>query len=398
MRATELLHDLLDDACQSIDSRLKRVLFESAETLTRCKQLSIASLGRSLSRKAKVKHNIKCIDRLFGNKTLHSKNTLFYQAMARQLIKDNRRPVIIIDWSGLTPCGAYHFLRASITTHGRSLTLYDQAYPLKSYMNNETHKQFLMTLKKIIPDVCTPIIMTDAGFRNPWFQLIRNFGWDFIGRIRNKTQYRKVNEPLWKPIKTLYLMATRQTSYVGNVFLSKSNSLNCYFYLKSQEKKNRVKRNLAGKKIQCSVSKKHEKRENEPWLLASSLSPQEISENEITMLYKKRMQIEESFRDLKNTRNGFGLRHCRSFSAERLNVALLIASLAMLVLWIIGVAAKNSNVHYSFQANTEKNRNILSNFMIGWQALMRDDIQLTKKELMTAFDIIISSAIEKAIC
>lgn len=38
-------------------------------------------------------------------------------------------------------------------------------------------------------------------------------------------------------------------------------------------------------------------------------------------MYRKRMQIEY---DLKNTRNGFGLRHCRSYQADRLNVALLI--------------------------------------------------------------------------
>lgn len=375
MRVTELLHNLLDDACKSIDARLKRILFESAESLTRCKQLSITSLGRSLSRTSKVKHNIKSVDRLFGNKTLHLKNIIFYRAMAQLLIKDNIRPVIIVDWSGLTPCGAYHFLRASITSNGRSLTLYDQAYPLSSYMNHKTHTQFLNTLKSIIPDKCTPIIMTDAGFRNPWFELLKMFGWDFIGRVRNETQYCKEGEYKWNPIKTLYSIATRQAFCIGSVFLSKSSSLRCFFYLKKQQKKNRIKKNLIGKKIQCSVSKKHEKRENEPWLIASSLSPNEVSANQIIYLYSKRMQIEEAFRDLKNTRNGFGLRHCRSFSANRLSVALLIGSLATLILWAVGVAAKIKNLHYSFQSNTEKNKNVLSNFIIGWQVLIRNDIR-----------------------
>jgi hypothetical protein len=67
MRATQLLHDLLDNTCQSIDKRNRKTIFAAAETLTRCKQLSIATLGRSLNRPAKVKHTIKCIDRLFGN-------------------------------------------------------------------------------------------------------------------------------------------------------------------------------------------------------------------------------------------------------------------------------------------------------------------------------------------
>ena len=36
MRAAKLLHDLLDNACQSIDKRLRRTLFEASETLAHC--------------------------------------------------------------------------------------------------------------------------------------------------------------------------------------------------------------------------------------------------------------------------------------------------------------------------------------------------------------------------
>lgn len=88
------------------------------------------------------------------------------------------------------------------------------------------------------------------------------------------------------------------------------------------------------------MSKKHEKGAREPWLIASSLSPQEISAEEIMQLYKKRMHIEQAFRDLKNTRNGFGLRQSRTFKVERLNILLLIGAVAMLLLWLIGTAVK----------------------------------------------------------
>lgn len=76
MHAAQLLHDLLDNTCQSIDKRIRKTLFSAAETLMRCKQLSIATLGRSLDRFAKVKHTIKCIDRLFGNRALHAHRKL----------------------------------------------------------------------------------------------------------------------------------------------------------------------------------------------------------------------------------------------------------------------------------------------------------------------------------
>lgn len=382
MRAAKLLHDLLDNACQSIDKRLRRTLFEAAETLAHCKHLSIATLGRHLPRKAKVKHTIKCMDRLFGNDSLKKRADVIYGGMAAHLLNGQKRPCIIIDWSGLTPCGAFHFLRASLALNGRSLTLYDQAYPLSEYCKERVHKSFLLQLKKIIPAGCNPIILTDAGFRNSWFQAIRELGWDFIGRVRNKTHYCMRNESEWKPIKSLYIKATMKPTFIGDIQLAQHNPISCYFHLVKQEKKYREKRNLIGKKVRCSSSIKHEIRENEPWLIATSLCIEDFNSNLVIATYKKRMQIEEAFRDLKNTRNGFGLRHCRSFRVERLNVALLIASLAMLVLWIFGNAAKQKNLHHSYQANTERRSNVLSVILIGWQMLIRGEIKFKRSELM----------------
>jgi hypothetical protein len=393
MHARKLLHSLLDKACKSIDKRLRTILFSAAETLIFCKQLSIANLGRSLQRSAKVKHKIKCIDRLFGNERLHRQRKYFYKSMAGLLVSGNKRPVIIVDWSGLTPCGNYYFLSASLAVNGRALTLYENAYPLKEYVSQRTHRQFLKTLYEILPKDCIPIIITDAGFRNTWFKRVIGMKWDFIGRVRNKTQYREKDKEVWIPIKALYKQATLKARYMGQVVLSKSNPLLSHFYLMKQRKKHRIKKNLAGKKVQCSSSKKHAKSAKEPWLVASSLSPEEWSAIEVMLIYKKRMQIEETFRDLKNTRNGLGLRHCRSFNANRLNVALLIAALAMVALWLFGIAAKQKGIHYSFQSNTEKRRNILSNFIIGWQVLIEGEIQFRKKELMDALAFISSSAV-----
>jgi hypothetical protein len=384
MHAAKLLHTLLDKSCESIDKRLSSTLFESVEALTRCKQLSIVSIGRSLNRSALVKHNIKRIDRLFGNKSLHKKNIIFYRGISHQVLKNNLNPLIVIDWSGLTPCGAYHFLSASVTVKGRTLTLYDQAYPLDECYKNKTHQVFLKMLKSLLPDDCKPIIVTDAGFRNTWFKLVKHMGWDFVGRVRNTTHYRKEESNIWSPIKELYQKAAYKASYIGEAVLAKCNPLSCHFYLSKQRKKYRVKRNLIGKKVQCSASKRHEKRENEPWLIVSSLSVENVSANDIMLIYKKRMQIEESFRDLKNTRYGLGLRHCRSYQTDRLNVALLVATLAMLALWLFGTAAKLRKLHYTFQTNTIKNRDVLSCMFVGWQVLLRNEIKFKKNEMVLA--------------
>ena len=147
MRAAKLLHDLLGNACKSIDKRIRHTLFEAAETLAHCKHLSVVALGRHLGRKIKVKHSIKCMDRLFSNYSLQEKASIVYGGMVEHLLKGHQNPAILVDWSGLTPCGAFHFLRASIAIQGRSLTLYDQAYPLADYNKEKTHRSFLKKLR-----------------------------------------------------------------------------------------------------------------------------------------------------------------------------------------------------------------------------------------------------------
>lgn len=389
MQSAQLLHDFFAKACLSIDKRITHTLFQASEALTRSKNLSLTILGRTLDREAQVKNKIKCMDRLFGNEVLHSKRNIYYQAVINLLLDDNLRPVIIIDWSGLTPCGAYHFLRASIVSQGRAITLLEKAFPLKEVFKLKTHQDFLDNLKKIIPKNCKPIVVTDAGFRNSWFRYIEKLQWDYVGRVRNNTKYFSESMP-WQSIKTIYDTATSKPSYKGKVLLAQHNPLVCHFYLIKQPKKYRVKRNLVGKKVRCSSSLKHEVRENEPWLIASSIDQREMSALAIINLYKKRMQIEESFRDLKNMRNGLGLRHCRSFKVERLDVALLIAALATLILWILGLAAKLKDLHVSFQSNTEKRRAVLSIFYIGWQVLINKS-RFKKKEIKAAIKLMVAS-------
>lgn len=371
MHISKLLHKVFTSTSKSIDKRLHRTLLEAAYTLSDCKHLSIAGLGRCLVSKTKVKYTIKRMDRLFGNPRLHARRHYYYQTMVNLLIGTNTRPVVIIDWSGLTRCGEYHFLRASVPVGGRALVIWESTYRERDYLSRQAHRRFIRELKALLPKDCCPIIITDAGFRGPWFQLVLKQGWDFVGRVRNRTQCRETGEKTWLPVKNLYGKASRTAQYLFFGLLARANPVAGHFYLVRGARQHRKRKNLRGKKIQCSVSLKHEKREREPWLIVSSLPPDDYTPIQVMILYKKRMQIEEAFRDLKNTRNGFSLRHCRSFDTGRLNVALLIAAIAMLLLWTVGIMAKREQHHRLFQANTVRHRNVLSVFTIGWQYLKR---------------------------
>ncbi|WP_249364797.1 hypothetical protein [Pseudoalteromonas rubra] len=55
------------------------------------------------------------------------------------------------------------------------------------------------------------------------------------------------------------------------------------------------------------------------------------------------MQIEESFRDLKSPQYGMGLRHSKSRRPNRLDILRLLALLATIILWWIGLHAQHTN-------------------------------------------------------
>ena len=100
------------------------------------------------------------------------------------------------------------------------------------------------------------------------------------------------------------------------------------------------------------------------------------------------MQIEENFRDMKNTRWGFCLRETRTKNAHRLSILVLIGTLAHLAIWLIGRAGQRKNLHFKFQANTVRDHKVLSTPFLGSQILLNGkfpirapDIRHAKREL-----------------
>ncbi len=121
MHFERLLNKVFAHKSIGVDKRLHRTLLGAAKTLCECRHLSITGLGRHFRSRVAVKSVIKRMDRLFGNARLHHKREQYYQVMTRLLVGTQSRPVIIVDWSGLTRCGETHFLRASVPVGGRAL-------------------------------------------------------------------------------------------------------------------------------------------------------------------------------------------------------------------------------------------------------------------------------------
>ncbi|MFM2487006.1 transposase [Celerinatantimonas yamalensis] len=95
----------------------------------------------------------------------------------------------------------------------------------------------------------------------------------------------------------------------------------------------------------------------EPWLLVTNVPHSILNQVQLTRLYAKRMQIEESFRDLKSTSYGIALRHNRTRCTKRLSILLLIALLAEILMGWNGLIAVQAKWHLTFKptvSNTEK--------------------------------------------
>ena len=386
MHASELLHNQILKSCPEIHKVRLDTLMRVVDTVANGASLAITTIGRHLSSNTITKYDIKRVDRLVGNGLLHAERHQYYQLAAYHAVGQQQEPIILVDWSGMTPCGAYHMLRASIPTCGRSVTIYEEVHPEAKYNNSQVNTRFLERLKDILPENCKPIIVTDSGFKNPWFNAVEKMGWDYVGRVRGNVQYAEKGSKKWLGCKSLFSTACLRGKYVGEIRIAKSNPINCHAYLIKNKKKNRVKKNLRGKKVKCSQSQKHAKGGNEPWLLVTSLPHKSKNKSRAFKIYRKRMEIEEGFRDTKSTHYGIGLNENRTMEKMRLENLLLIGMLGTLLLWLIGFATKAKDLHYRYQANTIKKRNVLSLVSIGRQVLWKQDIKLTKAELLDALE------------
>ena len=381
MQVTDSLTQILQSRCPMIHAARLTALMTNVDSLIQGQRLTVTGLGRHSSRPTSRKHAIKQSDRLIGNSHLVKERIAIYRAIIHSLINPQTRPLITVDWSDYTYDRRWIFLRASIPVGGRALTLYEEVHPLKCYGNSAIQRQFLTTLQSLLPDKVVPILVTDAGFIGPWFREVLSLGWDYIGRIRQNLLYRDNEEAPWQRCIALYLKANRKPTYYGEIELAKRQPLPCHLHLYHHKPKGRHKRTLAGKRSQRKVSNANALRETSPWLIVTSLCPDEYPALKVMQCYRTRMQIEQSFRDIKNTRMGLSLRQTRSRSKERLGNLLLVGMLASICIWLIGRLAEQQKQQYQFQANSVKDKRVLSLFFLGLECLKHNCVRWSSKQL-----------------
>lgn len=343
----------------AVTACVKSLLHGSAATVT--------SIGRGINTKAFEKHRIKRADRLLSNPHLLSETPSIYASICH-LFCSSARPVISIDWSDLDDRKAHFLLRAAISLKGRPITLYQEIHGKKSKEKPATHKAFLKTLHAMLPSHCRPIIVTDAGYKSPWFREVLALGWDIVGRVRKPHFYSLNSGTTWQCIRHLYAQATCRPKRFDNSQIAKSQPFACTLILFKQKTKGRHASNPDGTRKASKRSKVHAQGAKDPWLLATSLKSHRHLSKQVVAIYRQRMQIEEGFRDMKSTKFGLGYEQNKSMKKQRLSILILLATLASLVAILLGIVLVTSNKHKRFQANTET-KSVLSFHYLGLRAI-----------------------------
>jgi hypothetical protein len=179
----------------------------------------------------------------------------------------------------------------------------------------------------------------------------------------------------WIASKKLYARAETRAVSLGEVELTESKRFSCRLVLVRRSRLGRVHLTRRGERARGGHSRKMARREREPWLLAASASLAELSPAEIAALYAKRMQIEQSFRDLKSHRYGAAFEGSLTRDPRRLEMLLLIHLLATLAAWLEGLAIVSAHLRAHPTTATRRPRH--SVVWLGWESLRRHRAQLS---------------------
>jgi hypothetical protein len=365
MRALGILQKKLEPGFGFMHAKRRQAFWRAVGGLLAGQRLWLTALGRSLPGTCSDKHRIKAIDRLVGNAKVQGSVSAVYAALATVVLRGIRRPVILVDWTGADP--GFAVLSAKLAFRGRALTIFSRTFPKKLKCSPRAESEFLKEMATVIPVSCKPILITDAGFLFKWFDAVHAHGWDFVGRLRGKLTIRLKQS--WMALPEVHELAAQRPRDLGPGLVGQQNSRVHRIVLSAKPKlKGRTKIGRNGAPRRSTADRQRRAAAREPWVLATSLSD---SARVVVDTYGRRMQIEETFRDLKSHRYGWSAEDIRSKNPRRIDVLLLIGAVAAIAMHVIGLAAAEMKLHFAFQANTVRSRPVFSTFFLGKLTIVR---------------------------
>lgn len=352
------VHRFLDSLFQD-DVHAKRVQSLAGATLgvITSGALAVHAIGQGLAHARDLipKHAVKQVDRLLSNQGIDVWE--MFAHWVPYVVAQRKDIVVALDWTSFARDGHETIALSMLTGHGRATPLLWYTVKADTLKGNQTKYEdwLLHRLHEVIPQGVAVTVVADRGFAD--CKLMRllgeELGFDYVIRLRGhyyitdgKGERRKAAAWVGKGGRARTLRGARVTD--------------------SHE--------YAAATVVCVQDKDMD----EPWCLVSS-HPQ-ASARKLIGYYAKRWGIETSFRDIKDSRYGFGLSATRIGDTQRRDRLLLLSAFAIALLSLLGAAGEALGYDRMLKANTVKTR---SHSLLRQGCMLYDWIPTMRESFLT---------------
>jgi len=300
--------------------------------LLRRGRIGLAEITRGMDDRTTVRHRIKRAWRFLRNAGVSSHAATV--GMTHWIFSSSASPAVIaLDWTAL---GDYVLLATKVAVDRRAVPIawvvVRKRWLDKHYKSrNDVEERVILCLKEVMGK--RPwILVADRGFaRADLFAKLADWGVRFV-----------IRAPCTTWVKT--------RGYEGLLGNIPRESGRTYRYGEASYQKRR--------RVGMSLVVVHQEPAPEPWYLATSFEERLRAEQ----IYRKRMWIEESFRDAKSR---LGLDRFWAAKPERIERMMILVALVMLVTTLVALEYRRTHGEEDPQLTTKRKGRTLSVFSLG---------------------------------
>jgi hypothetical protein len=294
-------------------------------------QLSIAAVGTAMARVfgKSPKHGKKQVDRCLSNEKLSLKK--LFQCSVPLIIGNRRDIVVTMDWTEFDKDNHSMVCISLVTRAKRTqplVWLTVEKSGLKGKQRNYERKALKM-LYDVLPKKTAVMVLADRGFGDVklYHYIHRTLGFHFVIRYRQSIY---VEQNGWLEASANLVFRNGRIRVIRETTLTAAEAGPYTVVLYK----------AAGMK--------------EPWCLATSLH--DATGRGIVDWYSRRFQCEETFRDLKDRRYGYGLRFTKITDCQRRDRMLFLFVIAYLIFTLMGATSEQLGLDKKLRSNTEQRR------------------------------------------
>jgi len=300
-------------------------------------RLGLASIARGMSDSTTVRHRIKRAWRFASNRRIKVRKATF--CLVEWLLANGRgRPVVALDWTDIGHRRV--MLCAAVAVAGRAVPLAwtvmgRSQFSRRRKSRNDAEEQMILLLKNAFGET-EWLLVADRGFARA--SLFRKLQWWQISFV-----IRTSGNP-WVELK----------DWAGSIWNLPRRAGQIRFYREALYHKSA--------RVPLNMVVAHAEPAAEPWYLATNLG----RASSAVKAYRRRVWIEEHFRDVKGQ---MGLGRLRLKRAGRIERLLILMAIAVAVAVLVALSWKARHPGQDPQLTTHRRGNSLSVFRLGLELL-----------------------------